>query len=91
MATERSYKVQLTPAKIDNLGCVTFLLFDPGTKTYDLTASNLADMQVKVRALVTTDFRQTAACYVRLANRSERKPAGFDKATREIQTIQYSA
>lgn len=90
MATQRFYKVQLTPAKIDDRGVVSFLLFDPGSKTYDITASTLHDMQAQVRALVADDFRKTAACYVRLANRAERKPAGFDKATREIQTIRYS-
>ena len=89
MATQRFYKVQLTPAKIDARGVVSFLLFDPGTKSYDVTASTLPEMQAKVRALVADDFQRTAACYVRLANKSERKPAGFDKATREIQTIEH--
>ncbi len=89
MAMIRAYKVQLTPAKIDDRGMVTFLLYDPGTKTYNITAANLADMQAQARALVQHEFKQDASCYVSLPHRSDRKPPGFDAATRQIRTIRY--
>jgi hypothetical protein len=91
MAKTIEYKVSLTPAKFDDRGCVSFLLFDPGTKDYTVAADSLARLQGDVRALVVNDFKQSAACYVRLAERNARKPAGFDKATREIQTLRYVA
>ena len=90
MATQRTYNVKLTPAKIDDRGVVTFLLHDPGERKFTITARSLPEMQGHVRALIVNEFKQTAACYVTVP-RGERKPPGFDAACRSIQTIRYVA
>lgn len=90
MATMRQFNVTFTPCKFEG-GCVSFMLYDPRSKTYSVSATTLAGMQDQVRGLLQSDFRMDAAVSVNLADRRERKPAGFDKATNEIRTLRYVA
>lgn len=94
MATERSYIVQLTPAtKTPDYGTgfsgYSCMLMDPAARTFTISASSLPAMQAEVRRLVAEEFKKTAAVYVRLPSRKDRKPPGFDQATKAIQFIEY--
>lgn len=92
MPTERKATVQLTPCEFteraNGIETMSFLLFDERAKTYPVTFRKLDELTEECRRLVREEFKMDAACYVRLP-RGERKPPGFDAATRTVQTIRF--
>lgn len=89
MATMRQFTATFTPCTFTDRGGVSFLLYDPRSKTFSISATTLAGMQDQVRGLLQTDFRMDASVYIRMADRTARKPAGFDKATNEVRHLRY--
>lgn len=80
------YAVTLSPAKITD-GGVSHMLFDPRAVKTPITASSFDALETEVRALAQTHFPvEHVVVYVGLP-RGERKPNGFDAATRKFQTI----
>jgi hypothetical protein len=85
MAQTRNYSVTLTPAKVDH-GSVSYLLFDPNSRKFDVTASSLPHLVSEIGRLAKEEFKRTCAVYCTVP-RGERKPPGFDKAVSSVRTI----
>lgn len=80
MATVNTFLVSLSPAKRTTHGFQVELgmMADSMKRSTEITASNLPDLETKIRRLA-LEYGQTCSPYIRLKDRSARKPAGFDK------------
>ena len=78
MATTRTYLVSFNPAARTNWGGFT-VTFNIGERSvvHEVEAASLPDLEREVRRLAIA-YGRTCLPYVRLKDRSARKPSGFD-------------
>lgn len=90
MAKVRTYLVSFSPAdKTDGGFSTSISLLTTGVK-HELSASNFVDLERDVRQLA-IEFGQSCTPYIRLKDRAERHPIGFDKwnDSRAMQFIEF--
>ena len=86
MPSPINYSVTLSPATIEH-GCVSHMLFDPRAIKTTITASSFAALEAEVRVQARAGFPTEAVSVYVDRPRGQRKPNGFDAATRAFQTI----
>jgi hypothetical protein len=92
MPTLRTYLVSFSPAKRTTHGFQVELgvMAESLNKRMEVTAASLPDLEKEVRRLA-AEYGQTCSPYIRLKDRSARKPAGFDKFCTSLQIINAPA
>jgi len=90
MPTVRTYLVSFSPAEKTDGGFSTSISLLTTGEKHEVSASSLPDLERKVRELA-RDFGQSCTPYIRLKNRNERSPNGFDawSGGRSIQFIEF--
>jgi hypothetical protein len=90
MPTVRTYLVSFSPAEKTDCGFSTTLSLLLGSENHEISASSLPDLEREVRRLA-REFGQSCTPYIRLKNRGERSPNGFDKwaYSRSIRFIEF--
>lgn len=91
MAKSRTYIVSLTPAERQSWGGYSITLsLVSAAKDHELVAADYTELALKVVELA-QQFGKTCSPYIRLKDKRERKPRGFDKFTRTMSIVEVEA
>jgi hypothetical protein len=90
MAKTRDYLVSFSPAQRTAHGFTANLSLLGGGENHTVTADSFPSLESRVRELA-RQFGQTCAPYIRLKDRKERKPAGFDDFCDRLRLIDVAA
>jgi hypothetical protein len=88
MAKLRDYIVSFSPAERHAHGFMVKMSLMTGGTDHAVSAASFTDLEREVRRLA-AEFGQTCAPYVRLKDRKERSPAGFDKWRDTVRIIDF--
>jgi hypothetical protein len=90
MAKTIDYVVSFSPAEETARGFTIRISLMTGNKNHDVQASSLAELEGKVRELASA-FGTHCSPYIRLKDKTARKPAGFDKWSRGLHVIKFDS